>query len=248
MKIKFKNESLTLVGISLGSIAPDFRVISQKIEIVKLSDFKDKIKIITSFPSLDTPVCDLQVKEFNKIATNLSDKVVIIGISCDLPFAQKRFCEMNEIRNVFVFSDYKFHSFGINFGVLIKELRLLARTIFILDQDNNIRYSEIVEELTQQPNYEKALISLEEVVKSKEKKWEEIKCCRWKKEEKFFSLEFPIKKEGDLDILLRIFSLLKEERNIVFDFCFTYDNYIKVSIPIQNFNIEIGNVFERIIY
>ena len=167
-KITFHNNPLTLVGrvIKEGGKAPDFSVTGQDLKEVKLSDFSGKIKILTSFPSLDTPVCDLQVKEFNKRATAISSEVAIVGISKDLPFAQKRFCETFEIKNIGVFSDYKTSSFGINYGLLIKELNLLARSVWILDRNDTIRYIQIVPELTQAPNYQEVIAKLEEVVKS----------------------------------------------------------------------------------
>lgn len=176
--ITFKGNPLSLVGriIKINSSAPDFKASAQDLKEVSLSNFsaedgsayggKEKIKIITSFPSLDTPVCDLQVKEFNKRATNLSSDVAIIGISKDLPFAQKRFCETFEIKNITVVSDYKTSSFGINYGLLIKELNLLARCVIIVDKNNIIRYLEIVPELTHAPNYDEAIKSLEEVIKN----------------------------------------------------------------------------------
>ena len=136
-KITFKGSPLTLAGraLKIGSLAPNFRVTSQDLKEVTLSDFKGKIKIIASFPSLDTPVCDLQVKEFNKRAAQVSPEVAILGISKDLPFAQKRFCSMNEIKNETILSDYKFSSFGINYGLLIRELNLLARSVLIVDKN-----------------------------------------------------------------------------------------------------------------
>ena len=169
-KITFKGSPLTLVGriIKIGNFAPDFRVISQDLKEVNYSDFKRKIKILASFPSLDTPVCDLQVKEFNKRAAQVSSEVVIIGISKDLPFAQKRFCSMNEIKNEAILSDYKFSSFGINFGLLIKELNLLARSVFIIDKNDIVRYVQIVGELTSPPDYEDVLKNLDIVSKNPE--------------------------------------------------------------------------------
>lgn len=167
-RITFKGDSLTLVGriLRVGAPAPDFRVTSQDLKDVRLSDFKDKIKVIASFPSLDTPVCDLQVKEFNKKAAQVSTEVVILGISKDLPFAQKRFCSINEIKNEIVLSDYRFSSFAINYGLLIKELNLLARSVCILDKNDIVRYIQIVEELTNPPDYEDTLRNLEEVIKN----------------------------------------------------------------------------------
>ena len=158
-EIKFKGNPLRLVGraIKEGTKTPNFRVTSSELKEVTLSDFEGKIKIITSFPSLDTSVCDLQVKEFNKRALGLSGEAVIIGISKDLPFAQKRFCDANNITNIKVFSDYKYSSFGINYGLLIKELNLLARSILIVDKNNVLRYLQVVEELTNSPDYDAAL-------------------------------------------------------------------------------------------
>jgi len=164
--ITFKGNPLTLVGRSVeeADVAPDFKVLSGDLKEVRLSQFKDLVKIITSFPSLDTPVCDMQVKEFNKRATSLSDEVVVLGISNDLPFAQKRFCEDNDITRVAVLSDYRHSSFGINFGLLIKELKLLARAVCILDRSNIIRYIQIVGELTAPPDYDSAMAHLHEVI------------------------------------------------------------------------------------
>lgn len=167
-RVTFKGNPLTLIGRILenGKKAPYFKVVSQELKEVTLSDFEGKIKVLTSFPSLDTSVCDLQVKEFNKRALGFSPEVVVLGISKDLPFAQKRFCQTNDIKNVFVLSDYKYSSFGINYGLLIKELNLLARVVFILDKNNYIRYLQMVEELTTPLDYEDALKHLEEIIKN----------------------------------------------------------------------------------
>ncbi|MFH0855875.1 MAG: thiol peroxidase [Candidatus Omnitrophota bacterium] len=167
-KITFNGSPLTLVGrrIDAGSMAPDFRVISQGLKEAGLSDFRGKVKLISSFPSLDTPVCDLQVKEFNKKAAGLSIDIVVLGISKDLPFAQSRFCSLNEIRNESVLSDYKYSSFGLNYGLLIKELNLLARAVLIVDKNDILRYFKIAPELTKAVDYEDALANLEVVLKS----------------------------------------------------------------------------------
>ena len=167
-KINFKGSPLTLVGRSLkvGALAPDFKATAGDLSEVSLSNFKGKIKIITTFPSIDTPVCDLQVKEFNKRATVLSGDVVIVGISKDLPFAQNRFCDAYDIKNVVLVSDYKYSSFGLNYGLLIKELNLLGRAIIIVDKNDAVRYIQIVQELTTQPNYDDALEKLGEVIKT----------------------------------------------------------------------------------
>jgi thiol peroxidase len=152
-------------GPESGSPAPGFKVLKQDLSETGLADFKGKVKILTSFPSLDTPVCDLQVKEFNKKALNFSSDIAVMGISMDLPFAQKRFCQENDINNVTVVSDHRDASFGLNYGLLIKELRLLARSIIIVDKEDIVRYIQVVGELTNPPDYEAALKALQDVLK-----------------------------------------------------------------------------------
>ncbi len=176
---KFKGNLLTLVGrnLKLNYPAPDFKVVSTDLKEIRLSNFpageKGKIKLINSFPSLDTPVCDMQVKEFNKRATSLSDDITVIGISKDLPFAQMRFCEANAIKNVTTFSDYKYSSFGINYGLLIKELNLLARSVMVVDKTNVLRYMQIAPEITNPLDYESALKTLEGIVANPQAKIQE---------------------------------------------------------------------------
>jgi thioredoxin-dependent peroxiredoxin len=167
-RVTFKGAPLSLVGrlVKEGGKAPDFKAVNADLKETMLSDFTGKIKVVSSFPSLDTPVCDLQVKEFNKRAAALSSDAVVIGISKDLPFAQARFCSLNNIKNEVVLSDYKFSSFGINYGMLIKELNLLARAAFILDKNDFIRYIQIAEELTTHLDYESVLKKLNEIIKA----------------------------------------------------------------------------------
>lgn len=166
--VTFQKNPLTLVGraVAVGMKAPLFTVAGQDLQPVTLEKFAGKVKILTSFPSIDTPVCDLQVKEFNKQATSLAKDVVIVGISKDLPFAQKRFCETFDITNVLVVSDYKTGSFGINYGLLIKELNLLARSVIIVDKNDVIRYVQVVPEITNAPDYKDVLKNLETIVAS----------------------------------------------------------------------------------
>ncbi|MDP2921019.1 MAG: thiol peroxidase [Candidatus Omnitrophota bacterium] len=167
MKITVKGNPVTLIGeeMKTGQKAKDFKVLSTGLEEAWLSSFKNKIKLIASVPSLDTPVCDLEIKRFNDEASKLSKDLVIIFISMDLPFAQKRFCQANEIKIVKTFSDHREADFGLKFGVLIKELRLLARAIFILDKDDMVRYIQIVPELSSPPDYDAALSALKGLVK-----------------------------------------------------------------------------------
>ncbi|MFH1189844.1 MAG: thiol peroxidase [Candidatus Omnitrophota bacterium] len=167
-KITFKSKPLSLAGRNIreGMRAPDFTATDPNLKKVRLSDYKGSVRVVTSFLSLDTPVCDLQVKEFNKQAKELSEGVVIIGVSQDLPFAQKRFCESNHIDKVITLSDYMTNSFGINYGLLIRELRLLARAVIIIDKDDVIRYVQVVEEATHAPDYKAAMDALKAVTES----------------------------------------------------------------------------------
>ncbi|QAT16872.1 lipid hydroperoxide peroxidase [Candidatus Velamenicoccus archaeovorus] len=165
--ITFKGKPLLLQGRipGEGSPAPDFKLTNQNLEDVDISRYGNKTKILTTFLSLDTPVCEMQVKEFNKKASQLSEDVVIIAISNDLPFAQKRFCQAHEISQIEVLSDYRYGSFGFHYGLLIKELNLLARAVMIIDKDNILRYSQIVAEATQPPDYVAALQRLDDILK-----------------------------------------------------------------------------------
>jgi thiol peroxidase len=120
--------------------------------------------LIAAVPSLDTPVCDTEIKRFNDEAAKISKDVVIIFVSTDLPFAQKRFCGEFNIKKVKTLSDHREASFGVDYGVLIKELRLLARAIFIVDKDDVVRYVQLVKELSSPPDYDAALAALKEVI------------------------------------------------------------------------------------
>uniref|UniRef100_A0A7V5XF01 Thiol peroxidase n=1 Tax=Thermodesulfobacterium geofontis TaxID=1295609 RepID=A0A7V5XF01_9BACT len=162
--VTFQGNPLTLVGneVKVGDKAPDFVVLDSNLKEVRLKDFPGKIKLISVTPSLDTPVCDMQARRFNEAAAKLPDDVVIMNISMDLPFAIARFCTSAGIDRVKVLSDHKDGSFGNAYGVLIKELRLLARSVFIIDRDDKIKYIEVVPEITNHPDYEKAI----EAVKS----------------------------------------------------------------------------------
>ncbi len=154
----FKGNPLTLRGpeITVGSKAPDFQAVGQDLSPVTLRTFAGKTLLISVVPSLDTPVCDAQTKRFNQEASKLPN-VAILTISMDLPFAQKRWCGAAGIDKVTVVSDYKDASFGKAYGVLIKELRLLSRSIFLVDRSGTITYVEYVPEVTSHPNYDAAL-------------------------------------------------------------------------------------------
>lgn len=159
----FFNNPITLLGkeVKVGDKAPDFTCLKGDLSPFTLEDVEGKVKIISIVPSVDTGVCEIQTIRFNKEASNL-DNSVIITISCDLPFAQARFCGDKGIDNSVVVSDYNGHSFGLGYGFLIDEFKLLNRGIIVIDKDDVVRYVEYVSENTNQPDYEKAL----EVAKS----------------------------------------------------------------------------------
>jgi thioredoxin-dependent peroxiredoxin len=163
--VTMKGKELTLEGdqLELGQKVPQFEVTANDLSKVKLSSFSDKIKIILSVPSLDTSVCDTMSRRFNSEAANFSDDIVVLVISMDLPFAQKRWCGNGEAGNVITLSDHYDASFGIAYGVLIKELRLLARSVFIIDRDNVLRYWQLVPEISNEPDYEAALQAVEKL-------------------------------------------------------------------------------------
>lgn len=163
--VSLKGNPITLTGkeVKVGEKAPMFKALNNSLEEVSLDKFKNKIKVVASVPSLDTPVCDSEIKRFNDEAASLRDDIIIIFISMDLPFAQKRFCQAFDIKKVKTLSDYRDADFGEKYGILIKELRLLARAIFIIDKEDRIRYIELVPEVSSPPNYDKALEALKKV-------------------------------------------------------------------------------------
>ncbi|MDU0205105.1 MULTISPECIES: thiol peroxidase [Paenibacillus] len=157
---------VTLLGpeIKVGDKAPDFTVNKDLMTEVSLSDYAGKIKLISVVPSVDTATCDAQTRRFNVEADKLGDNVVILTISVDLPFAQSRFCGAAGIDKVITLSDYKHRNFGQAYGVLIKEIQLDQRAIFLVDADNTVRYVEYLTEMKEHPNYDAALQALRELV------------------------------------------------------------------------------------
>jgi thiol peroxidase len=158
-QVTMKGKPLTLTGekVKVGDKAPDFEVAANDLSQVKFSSFRGKVCIISSVPSLDTSVCDTMTRRFNQEAVGLGQDVTVLTISMDLPFAQKRWCGAAGVKNVQTLSDHREASFGKAYGVLIKELRLLARAVFVVDTQGIVRHAEIVKELTNEPNYEAAL-------------------------------------------------------------------------------------------
>ena len=161
-----KGNPLTLTGPELkaGDKAPQFTINKSLVETASLSDYAGKVKLISVIPSIDTGVCDAQTRRFNEEAAKLGDHVVVLTISNDLPMAQARWCGAAGVDKVVMLSDYKNVSFGEAYGVHIKELRLLMRSIFIVDQNDNIAYVEVLNEMVEHPNYELALAATKALV------------------------------------------------------------------------------------
>jgi len=153
--VTMKGNPLTLVGdeVTVGQKAPDFVGIDHNLSPVKFSSYRGKICILASVPSLDTPVCAIETRKFNEEASRLSADIVILTISMDLPFAQKRWCGAEGITRIQTLSDHRDASFGMSYGVLIKDLRLLARAVFLVDQKGVLQYSQLVKEVASEPNY-----------------------------------------------------------------------------------------------
>ena len=160
--VKFKGSPMTLLGeaIKVGSKAPEFEVLAQDLTPVTLASSKGKVRLISVVPSLDTGICDAQTRRFNEEAAKLPANVEVLTISMDLPFAQKRWCGAAGIDRVKVLSDHRKGSFGKAYGTQIKELRLLARSIFVVDGSESVRYVEYVPEVTTHPNYDAALAAV----------------------------------------------------------------------------------------
>lgn len=157
--VTFKGKAATLLGpeIKVGDPAPDFFVVDNAMQPVTLASNLGKVQLITVVPSLDTPVCDTMTRKFNEKAAQLPASVAILTVSLDLPFAQKRWCGNAGIEKVKTVSDYQERSFGLNYGLLLKELKLLARAVFVISKEGKVVYREIVKEVTAEPDYDAAL-------------------------------------------------------------------------------------------
>ena len=164
--ITFQGGPLTLTGneLKVGDKLPDSQLVGNDLSPVQMSSFAGKVCIISCVPSLDTPVCDLQTKRFNEEAGKFGSDVSVITVSMDLPFAQQRWCGSSNAENITTLSDYMTADFAQSAGVLIKELRLLARVVFVVDKQGTISYVQIVNEVTDQPNYEDVLKAVKELL------------------------------------------------------------------------------------
>jgi thioredoxin-dependent peroxiredoxin len=163
--VTFGGQPVTLLGkiIKIGSHAKNFQAVDQNMNTIKLSDSQGKVRIITSFTSVDTDVCADQIRRFNLEAIKLTG-VQIIAISCDLPFALKRFCANEAVSKIAIVSDHRETEFGIKYGFLIEETRTLARGLVIIDQYDMVRYVEIVKEVNDHPDYDKALSMIKKLI------------------------------------------------------------------------------------
>lgn len=162
--VTFKGNAMTLAGeeVQVGQSAPDFSLVYVKDGFQKLTpqSLQGKPSLISVVPSLDTGVCAIQTKKFNDELAGMGDSINAVTVSLDLPFAQGRFCSSEGVTNMQTGSDYQDRSFGNNWGVLIEELKLLARAVFVLDADGKVTYAEVVPEVTDEPNYDAALSAL----------------------------------------------------------------------------------------
>lgn len=164
--VTMHGNGLTLLGdpVGQGDKAPDFTVLDNDLNPKSLADFTEKVLVIASVPSVDTSVCDLEARRFDAEAGNLGDKVKVFTVSMDLPFALKRWSDAVGVKTIQNFSDHRDASFGANYGLLIKNLRLLARAVLVLDADRTIRYMQLVPEVANEPDYEKALNAIKELL------------------------------------------------------------------------------------
>jgi thioredoxin-dependent peroxiredoxin len=165
-EVTFQGNPLTLLGkeVKLGEKAPEFEVLDNGLSPVGLGKYQGKVVILSAVPSLDTPVCDLETRRFNEEAAKLGQDVVVLTISMDLPFAQARWCGAAGVKHVTTLSDHKEASFGLAYGVLIKELRLLSRAVYVVDRKGVLRYVEVVKEITHEPDYDSALKAVKSCV------------------------------------------------------------------------------------
>ena len=160
--VKAGEKQIVLLGeqVTVGEKAPNFKIVNESFTEMTLEQFAGKVILISAVPSLDTGVCSLQTKRFNEEAVGLDKDTVLLTISNDLPFAQRRFCKNENIDKIIVLSDSVWHDFGAKYGLLIKDMGLLSRAIFIIDAQGKIAYKEIVPNISNHPNYDMALATL----------------------------------------------------------------------------------------
>ena len=163
--VKANNKYVTLLGtqVAINDQAPNFKVVDKNFSPVQLSDFKGQTILISVVPSLDTGVCSIQTKRFNDEAAKLPKNITLLTISNDLPFAQKRFCKVEGVDQIKVLSDSVWRNFGESYGLIIKDMGLLTRAIFIIDNQGKIKYKELVANISEHPDYESALTAVKNI-------------------------------------------------------------------------------------
>lgn len=157
--VAFKGMPLTLCGkeLKVGEHCPDFEVVNADLQLVRFSHFKGKPALILTVPSLDTPLCDMQTRRFNEEAAKFGDHIAFLTLSMDLPFAQKRWCGSAGIASLQVLSDHRKADFGEKCGLLIQELRLLARASLLVDRQGVVRHLHLCKDITEPLPYEQIL-------------------------------------------------------------------------------------------
>ena len=156
--VTFAGNPIALLGkeVKVGDKAPAFTLLDNGLGEKTLADYAGKVKVISVVPSLDTGVCDAQTRWFNQNVSKLGDNVVVLTVSVDLPFAQKRWCGAAGIDQLETLSDHRDLSFGENYGFILEGLRLLSRGIVVIDKDDVVRYVEYVPEVTSAVNFDAA--------------------------------------------------------------------------------------------
>jgi thiol peroxidase len=164
--VNLAGNPVELIGnfLEVGQTAPEFQAVDTNMQPFVFSGKRNRISIISAVGSLDTGVCDVETRRFNKEAANLGDQVEVLTISMDLPFAQKRWCAAAGIDRVTVVSDYKDASFGLKYGVLVEQSRLLARAVFVVDREGIIHYIQLVPEITQEPDYDAVITAVKQLL------------------------------------------------------------------------------------
>lgn len=165
-QVKAGNKPIVLLGtkVNIGDTAPSFKVVDNNFKAVTLQDYAGKTVMISVVPSIDTGICSLQTKRFNEEVANLPANVVLLTISADLPFAQKRYCQQEQVDKIAVLSDAVWRDFGSNYGLLIKDMGLLTRAVLIIDSKGKLAYQQLVGELAQEPDYADALAALQKIL------------------------------------------------------------------------------------
>jgi thiol peroxidase len=168
--VKINGKPMALAGwpVEVGERSPEFNLLDRDQVEKNFSDYKGNIVVISVVTSLDTSVCDVQTRRFNQAAAGLGEDVTVLTVSMDLPFAQKRWCAAAGIDNVITLSDHRHGSFGWAYGVLIENLRLLARAVFVVDKEGVVRYIQIVDEITDEPDYDEVLNAVKALLQSRE--------------------------------------------------------------------------------